>query len=117
MISFLLLTVWLTTLATTAAHSAPVKQSAPETAKPTASQPLTLRDTLDREKQLAIRAFKRQHEGRILHMQRYKHSYRFKIIDNAGRVKTVEIDRASLRHLPPSDSPKYMPHPQKQQEP
>jgi hypothetical protein len=98
-------------------HAAPLMQTAQQDSRPTVEQPLTLRDTLDREKQLAIHAFKRQHEGRILHMQRYKHSYRFKIIDKAGRVKTVDIDRASLRNLSPKDTTKYLPHPQQQQEP
>lgn len=52
---------------------------------------LTVRHAMDAEKQAAIAAVKRLHEGRILQMQRYGERYRFKMMSKDGRVTTVEI--------------------------
>ena len=70
----------------------------------------------DAEKQAAITKAKQRQQGRILRMEKRLNSYRFKMLDPQGRIRTIDImhDRGMFddqsRLLTRDDIPKYQPH-------
>lgn len=63
----------------------------------TTERKLTVHHLMDAEKQAAITAARKIHNGRILQMQRYGQKYRFKMIGNDGRVSNIEINQQQLK--------------------
>lgn len=57
-------------------------------------------DSQDMSKQQAINIAQQQHPGRVLSVKQKGDHYKIKILDNAGNMRVIRVNKSSNRKMP-----------------